>query len=128
MATRSRRPRQAPEEELEVQGAGGLPEPEPEPAVPAAPAAAAFDPVRFLGLPAGSVPAEDCLKAIELARRAASATCGRGLPRDPSTLPHPAAQAIRLLATALLMQGLPEEVPSDRKIPAVVRYYLSLPF
>lgn len=63
-------------------------------------------------------------KAIELASAAAAAELG--VSTLPGNLSHQLAQAVKLLATRLLLADDLEEPPTGDAIPLVVRYYLKL--
>jgi hypothetical protein len=63
-------------------------------------------------------------KAIDLASAAAAAELGVGA--LPGNLSHPLAQAVKLLATRLLLLDKLEETPAGDDIPLVVRYYLKV--
>lgn len=63
-------------------------------------------------------------KAIELASAAAAAELG--VPQLPGNLSHPLAQAVKLLATQLLLLDQLDKTPTGDAIPLVVRYYLKV--
>jgi hypothetical protein len=61
-------------------------------------------------------------QAIGLASAAAATELG--IPSLPSDLPHPLAQAVKLLASKLLITNQLEQPPAAADLPLVVRYYL----
>lgn len=63
-------------------------------------------------------------QAIALASTAAATQLG--IPALPGNLPHPIAQAVKLLATKLLIANQLDEPPAGEAIPLVVRYYLKV--
>lgn len=63
-------------------------------------------------------------KAIDMASAAVATELG--LEQLPGNLSHPQAQAVKLLATRLLLTDELEEVPTGDAIPLVVRYYLKV--
>lgn len=63
-------------------------------------------------------------RAIHLASEAAATELG--MPALPADLSHPVAQAVKLLATKLLITDQLEITPSGNDIPLVVRYYLKV--
>lgn len=63
-------------------------------------------------------------RAIALASTAAATELG--LAALPPSLSHPVAQAVKLLATRLLITDQLEEAPTGDAIPLVVRYYLKV--
>lgn len=63
-------------------------------------------------------------QAIEMASAAVATELG--LEQLPGNLSHPQAQAVKLLATRLLLTDEIEEPPTGDAIPLVVRYYLKV--
>lgn len=63
-------------------------------------------------------------KAIELSCSAVATELG--MEQLPGNLSHPIAQAVKLLATKLLLTDALEEPPTGDAIPLVVRYYLKV--
>lgn len=63
-------------------------------------------------------------QAIDLASAAAAAELG--IPSLPAVLPHPLAQAVKLLASKLLITDQLDEPPAAADLPLVVRYYLKV--
>ena len=63
-------------------------------------------------------------RAVSLSTAAAAAEIG--MPSLPADLPHPLAQAVKLLAAKLLITDQLDEPPAAADLPLVVRYYLKV--
>jgi hypothetical protein len=94
--------------------------PDPAPAAEP-PAITAANLAEFIGIEGDPIRLE---RAIRLSTAAAAAELG--IPALPADLPHPLAQAVKLLATKLLIVDQLEQQPSGDDIPLVVRYYLKV--